>query len=73
MRRSKEEKILADIEKVKQSIKALEEKRKALNTKLQELEKQLDNYQKDEIVELIQNSGMQLSEIKELFAGKTEV
>lgn len=72
MRRSKEEKILADIEKVKASIAALDEKRKILTAKLRELEKELEIYQKDEIVELIQNSGMQLSEIKELFSGKAE-
>jgi len=72
MRRSKEEKILADIEKVKASIVALDEKRKTLTAKLRELEKELETYQKDEIVELIQNSGMQLSEIKELFSGKAE-
>ena len=72
MRRSKEEKILADIEKVKASIVALDEKRKTLTAKLRELEKELETYQKDEIVELMQNSGMQLSEIKELFSGKAE-
>lgn len=72
MRRSKEEKVLADIEKVKASIVALDEKRKTLTAKLRELEKELEIYQKDEIVELIQNSGMQLSEIKELFSGKAE-
>ncbi len=61
-----------DIEKVKASIVALDEKRKTLTAKLRELEKELETYQKDEIVELIQNSGMQLSEIKELFSGKAE-
>lgn len=72
MRRSKEEKILADIEKVKQSIAAMDEKKKGLTAKLHELEKELDNYQKDKIVELIQNSGMPLNEIKDLFSEKTE-
>lgn len=70
-KRSKEEKLHEELEKVQKSILDIDEKKKALIEKKNALEKELDSYKIEALISLIDEKGLTVKDIEKLISETT--
>lgn len=72
-KRSKEEKLREELEKVEKSILDIDEKKKSLVERKNALEKELDSCRVEALISLIDESGLSLKDVEELINKKKTI